>query len=163
MAISYEEIRTERQWKASTGLSKNQFFELVELFGKAYEEIFGESMPSRQENSTSSSTFKSYADLLFFGLFSFKSGLTYDLLGLSFGLSSSNVYQNQSLVLRVLETTLAKNGHMPKRMFHSEDEFKEYLQNEPSILIDVTEHRIQRPENQDEQKAGYSGKKKHTP
>lgn len=144
-------------------MSKTQFFKLVELFGQAYEDIFGESLESSQEQSTQESTLKTYADLLFFGLYSFKSGLTYDLLDLSFGLSSSNAYQNQSLVIRVLETTLGRHGHMPKRMFHSEKEFKEYLSGHPSILIDVTEHKTQRPGNQDDQKGGYSGKKSAHP
>jgi hypothetical protein len=162
MAISYKDIRTERQWKASTGLSEEQFFRLVELFGETYEDLFDESMESRQENTTNESTFKTYADLLFFGLYSIKSGLTYDLLGLSFGMSSSNVYQNQSVVIRVLETTLGRSGHMPKRAFNSEEEFKEYLSKESSILVDATEQRVQRPGNQEDQKDNYSGKKKRT-
>ena len=163
MAISYKEIRSERQWRASTGLTEDQFHRLVKLFGNAYEEIFDESLDIRQEGSSSESTFKTYEDLLFFGLYSIKSGLTYDLLALSFGLSSSNVYQNQSVVIRVLETTLDREGHMPQRTFQSEEAFKEYLANEPTILVDVTEQRIQRPGNKEDQKQGYSGKKKHTP
>ena len=163
MAISYKEIRNERQWRASTGLTEDQFFQLAELFGNAYTEIFDESLDSRQEGSSSESTFKTYEDLLFFGLYSIKSGLTYDLLGLNFGLSSSNAYKNQSLVIRVLETTLDHAGHMPQRAFQSEEAFKEYLANEPTILVDVTEQRTQRPGNKEDQKQGYSGKKKHTP
>lgn len=78
MAISYKEIRNDRQWKASTGLSEHQFFTLVEMFGEAYEQLFGESISDRQNNSTNESTFKTYADLLFFSLYTLKSGLTYD-------------------------------------------------------------------------------------
>lgn len=162
MAISYKDIRTERQWKAATGLNEEQFFRLVALFGMTYEEIFDESLESAQGQNANAGAFKTYADLLFFGLYSFKSGLTYDLLGLSFDLSASNVYQNQSVVIRVMETTLATSGHLPRRAFHSEEEFKEYLSKESTILIDVTEQRIQRPGNQEEQKDSYSGKKKHT-
>lgn len=160
MAISYKDIRNERQWKASTGLSETQFFRLVELFGQSYESIFGESLEARQNNSSSESTFKTYADLLFFGLYSFKSGLTYDLLAISFGLSGPNAYQNQSLVIRVLETTLDRAGCLPMRAFQSEEEFKAYLAQESTILIDVTEQRVQRPEDEQEQKSAYSGKKK---
>jgi hypothetical protein len=40
MAINYQDVRNERQWKASTGLSKGQFLELVQEFGKAYESLF---------------------------------------------------------------------------------------------------------------------------
>ena len=41
MAISYRNIRTKRQWKAATGVSRKQFTHLTKLFGEAYEELFG--------------------------------------------------------------------------------------------------------------------------
>lgn len=163
MAVSYQDIRTERQWRAATGLNKKQFFKLVPLFKITYESIFDESIEDRQNNSSNESTFKTYADLLFFGLYSFKSGLTYDLLGLTFGLSNSNAYQNQSIIIRVLEVTLENAGCMPKRSFSNEEELKEFLSNETTLLIDATEQRVQRPDNEEDQKADYSGKKKHTP
>lgn len=47
MAISYKEIRHERQWKASTGLTEEQFLQLAQLFGQAYEKLFGVSMEER--------------------------------------------------------------------------------------------------------------------
>lgn len=106
MPIKYQDIRNERQWKASTGLSAKQFSELAVEFGKSYESLFGVSMHERQSNSTSESTFKTYEDLLFFTLFSIKSGVTYDVLGLTFGLDGANAYQNQALGLRVLRGLL---------------------------------------------------------
>ncbi|MEL6929216.1 MAG: hypothetical protein AAFO95_11320 [Cyanobacteria bacterium J06600_6] len=160
MAINYKDIRSQRQWKASTGLSQIQFEQLVSLFSETYKEIFDERFDERDENSTNQSAFKTYEDLLFYGLYSFKSGLSFDLLALSFGISSSTAYQYQSLVIRVLESTLLKAGHLPARAFNSEDEFKAYLKEETSILIDVTEQRIQRSANQADQKSDYSGKKK---
>ena len=163
MAISYKDIRTDRQWRAATGLNEEQFFKLVPLFKSTYESLFDESLENRQNNSTIESTFKTYADLLFFGLYSFKSGLTYDLLGLTFGLSNSNAYQNQSMIIRVLEVTLEKAGCMPKRSFSNEDELKEFLSKETTLLIDATEQRVQRPDNEQDQKSDYSGKKKRTP
>lgn len=156
MSISYKSIRSDRQWQSSTGLSKVQFFKLSELFGQMYEEIFGESLESEGRS------FSTYADLLFFGLYSIKSGLTYDLLGLSFDLSTSSVYENQSVVLRVLESTLLQGGHLPLRAVENEEAFKVYLNEEPSILIDATEQRIQRPSKGEEQRQDYSGKKKPT-
>ncbi len=163
MAISYKDVRHERQWKASTGLSKEQFFKLVKLFGQAYEMLFGESMEERQSNSTARSTFKTYADLLFFTLYSVKSGLTYDLLGLTFGLDGANAYQNQALGLRVLQSALEKGGYLPKRTYQSVEEFKEHWSGEDEIIMDVTEQRRQRPGNQEEQKEDYSGKKNRIP
>ena len=72
MAITYKEVRDDRQWKASTGLSQQQFFSLLKHFDQAYESIFGLSMQERQNNSANASTFKTYEDLLFFTLYSLK-------------------------------------------------------------------------------------------
>ncbi len=133
--------------------------------GKLYEQLFGVSIGlTRQKyNSTNESTFKTYEDLLFFSLYSLKSGLTYDLLGLTFGLDGANAYQNQALGLRVLRAALERGGHMPRRAYQSVEEFKEQWSNESEILIDATEQRRQRPGNQQDQKEDYSGKKKPTP
>ena len=57
MAISYKDIRTERQWKASTGLSEEQFNKLVPLFEQAYVELFDETIDERQSNSPSDSAY----------------------------------------------------------------------------------------------------------
>ena len=95
MAIAYQDIRTNRQWKAATGVSAKQFNHLTKLFGQAYEEVFGDSLSERREHSSQDSSFNTYADLLFFGLYSIKSGLTYDLIALrSFDLSPSNAHAN---------------------------------------------------------------------
>ena len=163
MPVSYQDIRTNRQWRSATGLTKEQFFNLVPLFGSTYEELFGETLEEKQANTTSELAFKTYEDLLFFGLYSFKSGLTYDLLGLTFGLSNSNAYENQSVVIRVLESTLDDAGLLPSRSFINEKEFIAFLGEETTLLIDVTEQQVQRPENQESRKADYSGKKKDIP
>jgi len=163
MAISYKEIRTERQWKASTGLSETQFNKLVQLFEEAYIELFDETLEERQSGSPSESTFKSYSELLFYGLYSVKSGLTYDLLALSFGLAQSNAYQMQSLSLQVLQAALELGGYMPKREYATEEEFKQHWLEEAEIMVDATEQWRQRPGNQVKQKDAYSGKKKDTP
>lgn len=163
MAISYQEIRTQRQWRASTGLDENQFHKLVTLFGKAYEDLFGEDIEIRHSHSTEQPTFPSYAELLFFGLYSIKSGLTYDLLSLSFGLSPSNAHKNQAIVLTVLQAALEQNSLMPIREYANDEEFIEHWKDESSILVDATEQKRQRPGNQEDQKNDYSGKKKRTP
>ena len=162
MAVSYKDIRTARQWKASTGMNEEQFFSLTEVFKKEYEHLFDESIEEQPLNSSSQRAFKTYADLLFFGLYSFKSGLTYDLLGLTFGLSNSNAYENQSVVIRVLENTLSRMNLFPNRFFSNEDELKEFLTKETRLLIDATDQYVQRPDNEGDQKKDYSGKKKPT-
>ncbi|HMN89112.1 MAG TPA: hypothetical protein PKD70_02535 [Saprospiraceae bacterium] len=163
MPIKYQDIRNERQWKASTGLSEKQFLELALEFAKAYENFFGVSMQERQSNSTSESTFKTYKHLLFFTLFSIKSGVTYDVLGLMFGLDGVNAHQNQALGLRILRAALKASGNLPKRTYESVKKFKEHWSQEDEIFINATEQRRQRPSDTEEQKNDYSGKKKPTP
>lgn len=161
MSISLRSIRTERQWRASTGLTKEQFYKLVGLFTTAYEEIFGESLEGDFSGNEGDVKFNTYEDLLFFGLYSIKSGLTYDLLGLSFDLSPSNVHAKQGMVLSVLQSALEQGGYMPKRVYNSNEEFIADWNSEAAIMVDGTEQRRQRPKNQDDQKKDYSGKKKH--
>ena len=159
MAISFEDIRTKRQWKAATGVSAKQFNHLTGLFGEAYEDLFGESLSKRRERSSQDATFNNYSDLLFFGLYSIKSGLTYNLIGLSFNMSPSNAHANQSTVLTVLQLALEKGGWMPSREYATDEEFIADWKEESEVIVDATEQRRQRPGNQDDQKAAYSGKK----
>ena len=91
-----------------------------------------------------------------------KSGLTYDLIGLSFGLSPSNAHANQATVLTVLQAALEQGGWMPRREYATEEEFIEDWKEESAIMVDATEHKRQRPGNQQDQKHAYSGKKKLT-
>lgn len=160
MSLSYQTIRTERLWRSTTGLSESKFFELSSLFQEKYDSFFNETLEEKIKNSRSEVAFKSYEDLLFFGLYSLKSGLTYDILGFNFGLSSSNAYENLSVVLAVLERCLTDASCMPKRSFENELAFKNYLSNEMDLLIDVTEQRTQRTVNQSDD---YSGKKNAIP
>ena len=66
MPISYQEIRTDRQWKASTGLSENEFYKLANLFAIAYEEFHEITLAEEIEKRLDSPKFKSYEDILFF-------------------------------------------------------------------------------------------------
>jgi len=107
-------------------------------------------------------TITSYDDLLFFTLFSLKSGLRYDLLGFVSGMDGSNAKRNQTLGLEVLKNALAKLAVLPKRNFETSQEFKEYFEQHKTLILDATEQRVQRPQANDVQKTFYSGKKKHT-
>jgi len=163
MAINYQQIRDDRQWRSATGLNKSQFNKLVEEFKLTYEDLLGENIAERINNSSSTSSFKTYEDLLFFILYSIKSGLTYDLLGLSFDIDRSNAFRIQSFGLRILERTLHRLDFMPKRFFEDLDDFKDMMSEHEQIILDACEQKRQRPQNQDDQKDDYSGKKNATP
>ncbi|WP_420461254.1 hypothetical protein [Neolewinella sp.] len=150
MAISYTDVRDQRQWRAATGLTQAQFTTLVDNFAATYEDFLGETINQHQAGSsgTAPSTFTTYADLVFFLLYSIKSGLTYDLIGLSFGLDRANAFRNQTFGLRILQMTLQRSGHMPKRFYESLEEFHQQMEEHETILLDGTEQRRQRPGNE---------------
>ena len=163
MALSYRDIRDERTWKATTGLSSAKFYELVGHFQKVYEDFLGESIEERHKNAKDEATFSTYADLLFFLLYSIKTGSTYDVIAFNFGMDRANAFRNQSFGMSILRMTLAETGDLPKRVYESVGEFQYEMEKHQSLLLDATEQRRQRPGNEQGQKEDYSGKKKGTP
>ena len=162
MKLKISDLKTERQWRAATGFDQHRFGKLLVLFSASYLDIYGESVTNRQAELEVTPSLTSEEELLFFTLFSLKSGLTYDLLGLVCGMDAANAKRNQELGLRVLEQSLAAAGCLPKREFKDPAEFAEYLQNEETLIFDGTEQRTQRPSDDEAQKENYSGKKRDT-
>ena len=163
MKLSTNELKTERQWRSATGLDKKRFYLLLPLFERAYLEIYSQSLQERQSECPETPHLNTYEDLLLFTLFSLKSGLTYDLLGLVTGMDGSTAKRNQELGLAVLQHTLVMTGHAPKREFKSPEEFQDYFERHKTVIIDATEQRTKRPGEQQYQKQMYSGKKNPTP
>ncbi len=163
MSVSYKNIKSNRQWRATTGLSEPKFHQLAHHFGKAYESIFGMDIVQRQRNSTSDARFRTYEDLLFFVLFSLKSGLTYDALGFTFGLRGGNAKANQTFGLRILKTTLHQMSMLPEQGFDSVGDMRKVIPKGSTILIDGEEQRMQRPVDEDFRAEVASGKKKTSP
>ena len=163
MALSYTTIRDDRTWRATTGLSKDNFHQLVDQFKATYEDVLGESIEVRQQGALHEATFSTYADLVFFLLYSIKTGSTYDVVAFSFDMDRANAFRQQSFGMRILRMTLAATGDLPKRVYESVDEFKRAMEQHEALLLDATEQRRQRPENKADQREDYSGKKKRTP
>jgi hypothetical protein len=161
--IHYQKLNTNRQWKAATGVSQKQFEILVPLFSDSFIQLFGKSMQDRQNDGTTEACLRTPADLLFFLLFYLKNGLTLDVLGFVFGMNGSNAKRNIDIASRVLRAALTPLDVMPKREFRDAAEFEEYFSEHKALILDGTEQRVQRPDNQAEQKACYSGKKNVTP
>lgn len=159
MRISISDLKTERQWRSSTGYDEHRFRELLKFFGKAYEKLNGSSIEELKSKSPMESRLNSYEELLFFTLFSLKSGLTYDLLGLVTGMDGSSAKRNQQLGISVLKEALSSGGYAPKREFKNVEEFKEFFKDVDSIIIDGTEQRMQRPKDNEKQKDSFSGKR----
>lgn len=130
MSISYLSLKHERQWRATTGLKATQFHRLCERFGQSFKDIFGEELAERQGNSSQEPIFRTYEEVLFFLLFGFKSGLTYDVLGLVFGMDGSSAKRIQETHMPVLKSALHQLGAMPKRSFEDVKEFKAFFESD---------------------------------
>jgi len=157
--LSYTNIKSERQWRATTGLCSDKFHRLCKVFSTCYENRYGLSLSKVEENLRNQFLLKTNEDCLFFVLFQMKNGLTYDSLGLLINTDSSNAQRNYEKYLSILEVALEALGAMPKRSFKNITEFESYLQKEAEIILDVTEHSTQRPDGNEAQKEVYSGKK----
>lgn len=163
MKISIQDLKTKRQWRASTGYDKEQFNELLLLFEQKYVEKFNEKIEDVKGRSPMQSTIQNCEELLFFTLFSLKSGLTYDLLGVVSGMDGTTAMRNQELGLEILQAVFEEGGYAPKREFETVKEFQEYFKGEETLIIDGTEQLIERPKEKTRQQQNYSGKKKLTP
>ena len=128
MKLELTSLSTDRHWRSSTGMSKEKFYQLLPYFGTSYERIYGKSIEERTSESPNSPSITKYEDLLFFTLFSLKSGLTYDLLGFVSGMDGSNAKRNQSLGLEVLKNALSNLTVLPKREFEDVESFKAYFE-----------------------------------
>jgi hypothetical protein len=163
MKLQISDLKTDREWSASTGCTKAQFEKLLLLFTKSYLELYGRPVAERQAEVEVTPCLSSEEELLFFTLFSLKVGLTYDVLGFVSGMDGSNAKRNQTLGLGVLEHTLETAQCLPQRKFKDAAEFAEYFKQEETLIFDGVEQRMQRPNDDATQRDFYSGKKSVIP
>ncbi len=160
MKFTASDLKQDRQWRATIGMSEKQFYVLLPFFKKSYFETYKEELAKRKVEVNIDYCIENEEELLLFTLFSFKSGLTYDVLGLVCGMNGSNARRNQKIGLDILAKTLTGLGVMPKRKLLSIKDFEDFFKEEKDLIFDATEQRIQRPGNNEQQKETYSGKKK---
>jgi hypothetical protein len=160
MKLTVLDLKNDRQWRAAIGMSKEQFKLLINPFKKSYLATYKEELKERKVDVNIEYCIKDEEELLLFTLFSLKSGLTYDVLGIVCGMNGSNAKRNQGIGLDILKKTLSALNHIPSRKLPTVREFNQYFNDEKELLIDVTEQAIQRPHNNEKQKEYYSGKKK---
>lgn len=161
--LSHQHVCNDRQWKATTGLTSQQFYLLAQHLGESYEFMHGVSIRELANNIDVELKLTTYADCLFFILFQLKNGLSYDSLGLLIYSDSSNAQRCFEKYLHLLELTLERQGVMPRRNFTSPAEFEAFLKENRDIILDGSEQPTQRPAENEAQKQAYSGKKNATP
>lgn len=162
MKFSVSDLKQDRQWRSAIGMSQAQFKTLLGLFEKSYVEHYKARLCARKVDVKINYCIANEEELLLFTLFSLKSGLTYDVLGVVCGMNTSNVKRNQHIGLTILQKTLNSFGHLPKRKLLSVKDFETLFKDETDLMLDATEQQIQRPRHDELQKETYSGKKKPT-
>ena len=162
MKLKITDLKTERQWRAATGVDATRFEQWLVVFRASYRDRYGQSVAARQADIEVAASLSSEAELLWFTLFSLKAGLTYDLLGVGYGMDAANANRHQALGLGVLEQALARTGCFPRRELQDAADFAEYLKDERVLIVDGMEQRPQRPQEKMAQQDHYSGKKKRT-
>lgn len=166
-----ETIRDDRQMRALTGMSREKFDELLLIFSqiyhqeqyKTYEEGLAKGTRKRKPGGGQKGKLPNMAHKLFFILNYYKTYPTFDVLGHRFNLARSKAHSWVYQLSPILHQTLMETGDLPKRKFESVEAFKAMLAETDQILIDVTERPHQRPQDNEEQKALYSGKKNNIP
>lgn len=155
MRISvYLNAKNSAHYSASTGLNLEEFNLLFELFEKHYYAPKNE-FPEGFGNEFILSDAR---EALFFILYHLKTDLSYELLGLNFGMSKGTAHKNVAKLKPYLKLILQMNQVLPKRIFEHQKDFDIYFEGVDDLCIDATEIPIQRPQNKDFQYNSFSVK-----
>ncbi|MDQ1090071.1 transposase family protein [Siphonobacter sp. SORGH_AS_1065] len=151
----YTNLLSDKQYRASTGLNKDEFDQLYVAFKDLY-------IP-RKENPYKEGKGPFLTDkrqALFFILHYLKAYPTLVNRGLYFGCSEKTASNLIDLLKPVLQASYQKLGINIPRHFKDDKSFTETFPSVSDVIIDVTEIETSGPQNNDSQKNNYSGKKK---
>lgn len=162
------DIRDERQMRALTGLSPEQFEQLLTAFGKSYREyieteyIRGVVKGTRQRKPGGGQKGKlpTMSEKLFFVLYYYKVYPTFDVLGFQFGMAGSKANENLHKLSPILHEALVSLDMMPARTFTNPEELAKTLKDIDQIIIDATERPYRRSVDNAKQREHFSGKKR---
>jgi Helix-turn-helix of DDE superfamily endonuclease len=153
MLSIFNNLRTDRQYKASTGLSKAEFEELYAVFEKLY-------IPKTANPYTSNHppVLTDKKEALFFILHYYKSYPTLQNMGLYFGFSDFTASTYLELLKPILKASLQSKAALKAGLFENQSEFNKVFEGVSDIFIDVTEIPVQRPQNDEIQKKSIVAK-----
>jgi hypothetical protein len=156
--------RDPRAIKAVTGLSYEEFSDLVPTFAKAlYEMQWERKGRKRKPGGGQKGILKTTEDKLFFILFYLKTYPTFDVLAFFVGKSRGRTCEAGHGYLKILEKALGKKIVLPERKINSVEEFLQKFPEAKEVFFDGVERRTHRPKKPKNQNKTYSGKKKaHT-
>lgn len=159
----FTEETSERTVRALIGMSKTQFAKLYPIFEDAYGEVQQERVSQGEIKRVQKGGHAGYLDRmdkkLFFILYYLKTYCAFDVLGFHFGFSSGHAHRHVEQLLPVLRRSLVKLDLLPERALATPGEMMKLLEKHGDIIIDGVECSCVRPQDADQQKVRYSGKK----
>jgi hypothetical protein len=166
--IDVNDIVDDRQMRALTGLDLVAFCDLVAPFALASQQVadaqFSLQRPrQRRAGAGRKGHLPSTEQKLLLVLYYLKSYPTFDVLGATFGLHRSKAHRYVKQLAPALHLTLSELGVLPARRITSIDDMKTVFGHVPTLLLDATERRRQRPDAAVDRPACYSGKKNTSP
>ena len=157
-------IYDERQLKSITGLSVKQFSIILPVFDYF---IINDKEKNKQDkikpNNGSVGKLESSSDKLLFILYYLKCYPTFDQFGFNFNMNKSCAHTWLYKIFPIFTNTLKYLNVLPETKFETPEEMQKAFKGIDTILVDVTERVIQRPQDKTAQTDHYSGKKKYTP
>lgn len=165
--LSYEQVKDNpKVLMAFTGHTQVEFEELLDAFTKAWEQIDQQQKVAqereRQPGGGRKAALETMADRLLFILFYLKTYPLQEVLAFMFSMSQGQANEWIHRLAKVLKRALGDLHHLPER---EGERLVEALRENETLAFtqDGSERRRQRPKDDEEQKAHYSGKKKgHT-
>jgi hypothetical protein len=158
MSTIYQNLRTDRQYKAATALSKEQFETLLSVFKKLY--IPKQAAPYGKHSEP---VLTDPSEALFFILHYYKAYPSLENIGLYFGFSQFTASHYIQRLSPVLKACLAVHQPLQACLFKDQQAFEQAFADVDEIFMDVTEIPVERPSKDEKQKELYTGKKKPTP
>lgn len=156
--MKYEEARTKpRVFQQLTGLKIEEFDKLKGAFQKASEEEEPRESPAGRK-----AVLRTYEDKLFFILFYLRHYPTQEVLGFLFGISQGQANQWIHRLTPLVKKALGDEKELPGRTAADAQELMEACP-EREFILDGTERPVRRPQDSEDRRKDYSGKKKrHT-
>ena len=157
-------IYDERQLKAITGFSLEQFNIVLPIFNKI---IIKNKEKNKQNkikpNNGNVGKLETSTDKLIFILYYLKCYPTFDQLGFNFHMNRSCAHTWLYKLFPLFTETLNYLNVLPETEFKRPEEMQNAFKGVGTIAIDVTERVVQRPQDKTAQTEHYSGKKKDIP
>ena len=164
--IKLDAVKHNRLIKSLVGMNRAHFDTLVPAFAIAYDRVQLERLQRGDIKQVPSGGSKGYLDTfdkkLFFLLYYLKNYPVFDVLGFHFGLSGGHAHTHVEALLPVLQRALWDLGVLPARSPGTPEEFTQLVEQYGDIAIDGMECACVRPQDEELQKARYSGKKNAT-